>query len=368
MSTWVPNVKRTWLERIIIKILRCGVIPKHVAFIMDGNRRYAKKIHQETLAGHTRGFETFTEVLAGCRDLGITQVTIFSFSIENFKRSKEEVDYLMELFDVQARKVLSEMPKIESHEICIRFYGKIELLPKELQKTLAQIVLNTAKFNKFYLNICVAYTAREEITRTLQDLNECCLKNIIHSYDINHRLISNTMYSLGLNDPDILVRTSGEIRLSDFLIWQSSFSRIFFLNTLWPEFNLWNLFSVVLNYQYEYPALNELRQLYDERLFNEDKNYCEKIFTTIHSKTLNNDTIENLDEFIRQRELRIEQCFAYIKKKRLDEFSQILNNNLEMNHNHHNHHHRANSIKFILTDHCNNQLNICESSCISKSY
>lgn len=367
MSTRVSKIKRTWLERIIIKILRCGVIPKHAAFIMDGNRRYAKKNHQETLAGHTRGFETFVEVVVGCRDLGITQVTLFCFSIENFKRSKEEVDYLMELFDVQAKKILSKMPKIESHEICIRFYGKIELLPKELQKTLAQIVLNTAKFTKFYLNFCVAYTAREEITRTLQDLNECCLKNIIHSYDINHRLISRTMFSLGLNDPDILVRTSGEIRLSDFLIWQLSFSRIFFLNTLWPEFNLWNLFSVVLNYQYDYQALNELRRQYNERLLNEDRKYCEKVFAKIHSKTSNQNDIENIDEFIRQRELRIEQCFAYITKKRLQEFAQILNNNnVEMNAN--PVHHQPNSIKSILTDHCNNQLNICESSCISKAY
>ncbi|KPM03857.1 dehydrodolichyl diphosphate synthase-like protein [Sarcoptes scabiei] len=336
MSTWFPETNRSWLERIVIKILSHGPMPKHVAFIMDGNRRYATKLNEEKSLGHSKGFDKLAEVLSWCRDFNITEATLFTFSIENFKRPKEEIDYLMNLFRRQAQKVLEEFSQIENHQICFRIYGKIDLLPDDVQKSLAKLVLETDRFDKFYLNICFAYTSREEITTAINDLRDCVQNQIIESSDINYNTLSNAMYSLGRDDPDILIRTSGEIRLSDFLLWQTSFTSIFFCDALWPEISIWNLFSAILRYQYCYESLKRSRQEYFKILEANDLEFCKKIFDEKQSrqKRLNGDAeyrreLESFETFLEERNLRIEKCRQYIKRKRFEALLKINANSSE---------------------------------------
>ena len=354
MTTWFPKNERTWLERIVIRILSQGIIPKHIAFIMDGNRRFAKKLNQEKILGHSQGFIKLTETLSWCRDLGITQATLFTFSIENFKRPKEEVNYLMDLFRKQTKKVFEEMSKIKQYEICIRVYGNINLLPIDIQQGIARMVIETAKFDRFFLNICFAYTAREEMTNAFNDLQQCVDKHIIEPSDINYTTITNAMYSLGINDPDILLRTSGEIRLSDFLLWQSSFSTIFFLDALWPEFTIWHLFAAILNYQFEYRSMKKSREDYFQLLRDVDDKFCRQIYHNQQSSKNYN----NYEQFIIERESKINECYEFIRNKRIEHLYSILlandisnNNNIDMtttrkklitngsDHHHHHHHH-----------------------------
>ncbi|XP_046914052.2 dehydrodolichyl diphosphate synthase subunit [Dermatophagoides farinae] len=337
MTTLFQKHERTWLERIVIRILKQGVIPKHIAFIMDGNRRFAEKLNIKKMIGHSKGFAKLTETLSWCRDLGITQATLYTFSIENFKRPKEEVDYLMDLFRIQTKKVIEEMSKIKQHETCIRIYGNIHLLPIDIQQNIARLVIETAKFDKFYLNICFAYTAREEINNAFIDLQQCVENHIIEPSDINHTTITNAMYSLGLNDPDILIRTSGEMRLSDFLLWQSSFSTIFFLDALWPEFTIWHLFAAIINHQYEYRSIKKSRENYFQLLQKEDDEFCRKIY---HSHS-SNYHYNNYEEFMAKRESKIKECNEFIRNKRIEHLYSILsaadmNSNSNNNNNHSN--------------------------------
>lgn len=167
---------------------------------------------------------------------------MYAFSIENFKRPKDEVNGLMDLFRQQFEKLIEEFPKFDSYQICVRVYGRVDLLPLDIQQSIARVVLRTASNSKFDLNVCFSYTAREEIVTAMNDLKGCVVDGLIKPDDINDSTLSNAMYSLGMQDPEILLRTSGEIRLSDFLLWQTSFSYIAFVKDLWPDFSIWSLF------------------------------------------------------------------------------------------------------------------------------
>lgn len=309
--SWFPEPKLSFLERMAISILRKGNVPTHVAFIMDGNRRFAKKLNSDKLTGHTRGFEKLAEALSWCRDIGITQATLYAFSIENFKRPKAEVDGLMDLFRDKFKKFEEEYDKLEKYQVRINVLGKIDLLPDDIQRSIANVVIRTKKFSKFNLNICFSYTSREEITSAMNDLHECVDKGIIEPYDINEVTLSNAMYSAGLPNPDLLVRTSGEIRLSDFLLWQSSFSVITFIQNLWPDFTLWDLLYCVFRYQLECNSIFEARERYYNALDEEDNRYCKEIFAQ------NSTTNSDFKQFVQQRQKRIENCSRYIQQKRL---------------------------------------------------
>lgn len=219
--SWVRDSNLTWPQRLAIKVIRSGPIPNHVAFIMDGNRRYANKIHlKSTTDGHVRGFDKLAESLQWCLDIGIEEVTVYAFSIENFKRSKNEVDTLMQLARDKFEKFLEEKDRLNERGICIRIIGNWSLCPIDIQKCMADAVLLTRKNNKAFLNVAFAYTSRDEMTESIKTIVDGVRHNEIEVCDINDELIRNCMYSRHSSDPDLLVRTSGECRLSDFLLWQ----------------------------------------------------------------------------------------------------------------------------------------------------
>lgn len=223
IMSWVRDSNLTWPQRLAIKIIKSGKIPRHVAFIMDGNRRYANKLHLKTTTdGHIHGFDKLAEALQWCLDTGIEEVTVYAFSIENFKRSQSEVDTLMQMARDKFTKFLEERDRLNERGICIRIIGNWSMCPLDIQKCMADAVLLTRKNNKAFLNVAFAYTSRDEITDAVKTIVNGVRHNELELSDICDDLIRRCMYSGRSPDPDLLVRTSGETRLSDFLLWQVS--------------------------------------------------------------------------------------------------------------------------------------------------
>lgn len=248
-SDWVRESNLLWYHRWIIKVLKAGPIPQHVAFIMDGNRRFARKENIAKAEGHSKGFDKLSETLQWCQDIGIREVTVYAFSIENFKRTKEEVDTLMNLAREKFKKLLEERDKLHERGICIRIIGNMSLLPVDIQQFMAEAVLLTQNNKEAFLNVAFSYTSRDEITHSIRTVAEGVRDGQLEEDDIDEEVLTKCMYTKHCSDPDLLVRTSGEVRLSDFLLWQSSSTVIYFTETLWPEFNIWHLFGAVFYYQ-----------------------------------------------------------------------------------------------------------------------
>ena len=254
--TLVPKkeVELSWIEKFCSGILCQGPIPKHVAFIMDGNRRFAAKKHVERIEGHRQGFDKLSEMLRWCHNLKIPEVTVYAFSAENFKRSKDEVDSLMELARIKFAKILEEVDQLQAHGIRISIVGELHLLPTDIQELAKNLMDSTKQCTKCCLNVCVAYTSRLEMTQAVRDIAWGLEKGWIETEDINEKLMDRV---LQISQVDLLIRTSGEIRLSDFLLWQSSYSFLSFLNALWPEFSVWDFYYSILQYQKAYSSIKK---------------------------------------------------------------------------------------------------------------
>ncbi|XP_030637808.1 dehydrodolichyl diphosphate synthase complex subunit DHDDS [Chanos chanos] len=262
--SWIREGELNLLERFAANVLKAGPMPRHVAFIMDGNRRYARKNKVERQEGHSQGFNKLAETLRWCLNLDIKEVTVYAFSIENFKRSKEEVDGLMELAKQKFYRLLEEQQNLEKHGVCIRVLGDMTLLPYDLQQVIAQAVVATRNHNKCFLNVCFAYTSRHEIANAVKEMAWGVEQGLIKSSDVSEALLSQCLYSSNSPNPDLLIRTSGEVRLSDFLLWQTSYSCLAFQSVLWPEYSFWNLCEAILQYQFSYRSLQKARELHKE--------------------------------------------------------------------------------------------------------
>ncbi|KRT83815.1 hypothetical protein AMK59_3610 [Oryctes borbonicus] len=246
---WIVESPLSYFQKFCINIVKAGRVPRHVAFIMDGNRRYATKSNMRKVEGHVKGFDKLSQTLQWCFELGIQEVTVYAFSIENFKRSKEEVDYLMELAKEKFRKLHDEKNKIMELGVCIRVIGNLDLLPEDTRKLIAEAVIMTKDNNKLFLNIAFAYTSRDELTTAVKNILKGVELGLINPDDINEKLISQCLYTNHSRDPDLLVRTSGEVRFSDFLLWQIWNTNVCFAEVLWPDFCLWHLLASVFQYQ-----------------------------------------------------------------------------------------------------------------------
>lgn len=240
-------------------------MPKHVAFIMDGNRRFARKKNMDRQEGHMQGFNKLAETLRWCKHLDIQEVTVYAFSIENFKRTQDEVDGLMELARQKFLRLLEEMDNLKKHEVCIRVLGDLNMLPLDLQQLIAKAVVATKNHNKCFLNVCFAYTSRYEITNAVREMAWGVEKGLIKASDVSELLLSECLYSNNSPNPDLLIRTSGEVRLSDFLLWQTSHSCIVFQSVLWPEYTFWNLCEAIIQYQLNHMSIQKARDLYQEQ-------------------------------------------------------------------------------------------------------
>lgn len=210
--------------------------PKHVAIILDGNRRYAKKHMLEIGKGHKKGIENVENLFEWCDEIGIKELTLYSFSVENFKRKKREVNFLMGLFKKQIKK-LERDKRIEKNRIRINFIGRLDLFPKDIQSSMKRVMEKTKKYNKFKINFAMGYGGRAEIVDAVNKI----IKKKIRKAD--EKTITKNLYLT--NEPDLVIRTGGEKRVSNFLMWQSYYSEWYFTEKLWPEFNKKDLIKAI---------------------------------------------------------------------------------------------------------------------------
>lgn len=221
-------------------------LPRHIAIIMDGNGRWAKRRGLPRAMGHRAGVETLRTVVKECSLLGVEILTVYAFSTENWRRPKEEVGVLMSLLTEYLRKELEEL---HENDVVIRALGGIQELPSEAQQELQRAFERTKTNKGLILNLALNYGGRLEIVEAVRKLSTEVLNRKITPEDINEGLVSEALYTAGLPDPDLLIRTSGEMRLSNFLLWQLAYTEIVVIEDLWPDFNQSNLHKVIKIYQ-----------------------------------------------------------------------------------------------------------------------
>ncbi|MCW2277908.1 isoprenyl transferase [Heliophilum fasciatum] len=226
--------------------LNAQKLPKHVAIIMDGNGRWAKRRGLPRAAGHRAGVESLRQVLETCTDLGIQVLTVYAFSTENWKRPADEVSALMDLLVEYLRKEIKEL-----HEkgVRVRAIGKVDDLPQVAQRELASAIKKTQDNRKITLNLALNYGGRVEIVEAVKKVVANVTAGTIQIDDINEQYLEQHLYTAGLPDPDLLIRPSGELRLSNFLLWQSAYTEICVTSTLWPDFGRQELLQALIDYQ-----------------------------------------------------------------------------------------------------------------------
>jgi undecaprenyl diphosphate synthase len=216
-------------------------IPHHIVLCPDGNRRWAKKRALSTLKGHQKGHQNLIKFCKWCDARGVKVLTAFGFSTENWNRSKKEVEYLMKLFE---NGLVQNMEKYTKTGIKIRVIGQKERLPKSLQKIINKVENLTKNNDKFYLNLAVSYGGRWDILQAFKKI----LKKKISKQELSEDLVNNELSTKGLPEPDLVIRTGGEKRLSNFLLWQTAYSELIFLDKLWPDFLEKDLDKVLREY------------------------------------------------------------------------------------------------------------------------
>lgn len=225
------------------------VLPEHIAFIMDGNGRWAKQRGLPRSEGHKQGAKTFRRITEYCADIGIKYVTFYAFSTENWNRPKEEVQALMKLFKEYLLEADDRERENDIRQSRIRFIGEREGIPKDLLKLIDTAERKSKKYNKITVNIALNYGGRAEITHAVKAIAEKVQRGEMSLSDITEQTVSDNIYTAGQPDPDIIVRPSGEYRLSNFLQWQSAYSEFWYSDILWPDFTEENVNDIIRDFQ-----------------------------------------------------------------------------------------------------------------------
>jgi undecaprenyl diphosphate synthase len=221
-------------------------IPQHVAIIMDGNGRWAKQRQHDRTFGHESGVVSVKETVEAAAEIGIKYLTLYAFSTENWSRPKEEVDALMSLL---VKTINQETKTLNKNNIRLQAIGDLKSLEKDTYTELQKAIENTASNNRMTLILALSYSSRWEITDAIQKIAKQIQNNSIKQEDINQDLISSFLTTSNYPDPELLIRTSGEYRISNFLLWQIAYSELYFTPILWPDFRKENLFEAILDYQ-----------------------------------------------------------------------------------------------------------------------
>lgn len=241
-----------WYEHRLLHAVSQGRMPRHLGLILDGNRRFARRIGLDVRRGHEYGVEKVQDMLEWCLELGIPHVTLFVFSTENFDRAPEEIEYLFDLFVRESPRLIAH-PKIQTHKVRIKVIGRRSLLPAAVVKAAEALERATAEHDGMLLNIALAYGGREEIVDGIRQLlreaeaEHRSLAAVAEHLSVSQ--ISNYLYTTGLPDPDFIIRTSGEVRLSGFLLWQAAYSEYYFCDALWPAFRRIDFLRAIRSYQ-----------------------------------------------------------------------------------------------------------------------
>ena len=221
-------------------------VPKHVAIIMDGNGRWAKKRGLLRVFGHEKGAKAVRETIEAAAKTGVTHLTLYAFSTENWNRPKAEVDKLMNLLVSSLKK---EFKTLHENNIKLNAIGNLNELPQKAHKELLDVIEKTKNNEKLVLTLALSYGSRDEIVKTVREIADKVKNNIISLESIDDSIINEHLYTQNLPDVDLLIRTSGEQRISNFLLWQIAYAELYFTNELWPDFKKEDLYKAIINYQ-----------------------------------------------------------------------------------------------------------------------
>ena len=226
---WTPFRKKTKTAQ-----LTEGVIPKHIAIIMDGNGRWAKRRGLPRTAGHTVGAETFRNIATYCKELGVDYLTVYAFSTENWKRPPEEVSAIMGLLNNYLHEAIESMTR---DQIRLSFFGDLSPLSPELQELCRETMAISKEYEGFQANICLNYGGRDEILRAAKQFALDCANGEADPSHLTEEAFGQYLWSAGIPDPDLIIRPSGELRISNFLLWQSAYAEFYYTDVLWPDFS-----------------------------------------------------------------------------------------------------------------------------------
>ncbi len=220
--------------------------PKHIGIILDGNRRFAKKLMKEPWKGHEWGAKKVEKLFEWCKDVGVKELTLYAFSMQNFNRPKKEFDYLMNVFK-EFFDDAKNNPALHENKIRVRFIGRIGLFPAEVHEKMVALMEATKDYDSYFVNFAMAYGGREEIVDAVKKIGRQLEKGEITADDVDEELLGRNLY---LNDePDLIIRTGGDHRTSNFLVWQSWYSEWFFLEKTWPEFEKEDLVACIAEFR-----------------------------------------------------------------------------------------------------------------------
>lgn len=226
--------------------LKRELLPQHVAVIMDGNGRWAKRQGLPRIMGHKRGVDALKDLLRCCQDWGIQALTAYAFSTENWKRPQEEVDFLMTLFQRVLRQELREMVE---ENVQIKFVGNLQDLPRSLQQEISRSMEETKDNRGIRFSVATNYGGRQEILQACQAIAKQVQQGLLQPNEIDEQVFESHLYTAGVSDPDLLIRTSGEMRLSNFLLWQMAYGEIYITDALWPDFDRAEFHRALCAYQ-----------------------------------------------------------------------------------------------------------------------
>jgi len=237
-------------ERILWSQIRDGEKPNHIGIILDGNRRWASTHGLPPWAGHNFGADKVEEFLDWCVDLGVSTLTIYVFSTENFNRPEREVKAIMDIAREKLKQILKD-ERIHRNKIRIKALGRLDLLPKDVRELISEVEKATESYDKFYLNVAIAYGGRAEIVDATRRIADKVKSGEISPAEIDEHIFEKHLYTSHLpdSDPDLVIRTSGEERLSGFLLWQSAYSELVFLDVYWPDFRKIDLWRAIRTFQ-----------------------------------------------------------------------------------------------------------------------
>jgi undecaprenyl diphosphate synthase len=221
-------------------------VPQHVAIIMDGNGRWAKGKGMERVFGHKNALTSIRESIEAASDVGIKAVTLYTFSTENWNRPKYEVKALMSLLVSALKK---ELPNFHKDNVKVNAIGDLKSLPTKAQKVLAEVIDATKDNNKIVLTFALSYGSREEIVNTIKNISKKVVNNQLAIEEIDENVINSHLYTFNLPNVDLMIRTSGEQRISNFLLWQMAYAELYFTEVLWPDFRKSDFFDAIIEYQ-----------------------------------------------------------------------------------------------------------------------
>ena len=233
-------------KKVIERTKQLGNIPQHIAIIMDGNGRWAKSRGLPRVAGHRKGIETVRIIVEACANLGVKYLTLYTFSTENWRRPKSEVSTLMRLI---VKSLKAETEDLNQNNIKLTSIGNIDMLPKEVKAELDYAIDKTSNNTRMVLNLALSYSGRWEITNAVRKISKDYKDGKINLEDINETLISNSLETKGMPDPELVIRSGGEMRISNFLLWQIAYSEIFITDVLWPRFRTKDLIEAIIEFQ-----------------------------------------------------------------------------------------------------------------------